>query len=78
MADKPSYIRKADRAEEHIFNLTVCLGAFAAKHPYTVTDPIKNKRGERFCYLEFTEAPDPDIDLIAGEIIYNLRASFTT
>jgi hypothetical protein len=72
----PSYIRKANRAEQHIIDLTQRLAVFAGKHPYTVTDPVKNKRGERFSYLEFTESPDHDVGLIAGDIIYNLRASF--
>jgi len=76
MADKPSYIRKADWAEQHLIHLTLLLGAFADKHPYTVTDPVENKRGERFSRLVFTESPDPDVGLIAGDIIYNLRASF--
>jgi hypothetical protein len=76
MPDKPSYIRKADWAEQHIIDLAVRLQLFADKHPYTITDPVKNKHGERFSYLEFTESPDPDIGLIAGDIIYNLRASF--
>jgi hypothetical protein len=76
MPDKPSYIRKAERAEQHIVDLTARLASFERKHPYTVTDPVQNKRGERFSRLMFTEAPDPDIGLIAGDIIYNLRASF--
>ena len=76
MTGEPSYIRKADWAEQHIVELTLLLSAFAAKHPYAVTDPVTNKRGERFSTLEFTEDPHPDVGLIAGDIIYNLRASF--
>jgi|HubBroStandDraft_1064217.scaffolds.fasta_scaffold20545_2 hypothetical protein len=76
MADKPSYIRKADRAEHHIIDMARRLGDFADKHPYTVTDPVQYKRGQRFSYLEFTESPDPEIGLIAGDILYNLRTSF--
>jgi len=76
MAGEPSYVRKADWAEKHLIDLTFMLAAFADKHPYQVTDPIENKRGQRICYLEFTETPDPDIGLIAGDIIYNLRAAF--
>jgi hypothetical protein len=76
MAGEPSYVRKADWAEKHLIDLTFMLAAFADKHPYQVTDPIESKRGQRICYLEFTETPDPDIGLIAGDIIYNLRAAF--
>jgi hypothetical protein len=76
LATEPSYVRKADRAEEHIFHLAVLLGAFAAKEPYTVTDPVEDKRKKRFSRLVFTESPPEDVDLIVGEVIYNLRASF--
>jgi hypothetical protein len=76
MADKPSYIRKADWAEKHLIDLTALLKAFADKHPYTVTDPVENKHGERISHLVFTESPHPDVGLIAGDIVYNLRASF--
>jgi hypothetical protein len=75
-ADEPSYVRKANWAELHIIDLILRLAVFAAKHPYAATDPVKNKRGERFCRLEFTESPDPEVGLIAGDIIYNLRTSF--
>lgn len=76
MANEPSYIRKADWAEKHLIDLTLLLDTFAAQKPYTVTDPVKNKRGQRFSTLEFTEDPDPDTELMVGDIIYNLRASF--
>lgn len=76
MTEDPSYVRKADRAEQHMFDLAISLGIFAAKEPYVVTDPVKTKRGDRVSYLKFTEYPDPDVVLIAGDVIYNLRASF--
>jgi hypothetical protein len=74
--NEPSYVRKADRAEFHIMDMTVQLAIFAAKVPYAVTDPVKDRRGNRTCRLEFTESPGPEIELLAGDIIYNLRASF--
>jgi hypothetical protein len=76
MTPEPSYVRKADWAEKHLIDLTLRLALFAAKHPYEVVDPVKGKRGERFSRLVFTEGPDPDIGLIAGDVAYNLRASF--
>lgn len=76
MHDEPSYVRKANRAEEHIIQLTLLLGFFADKHPYIISDPIRGRRGKRFSYLRFTEEPDPDIALLVGDAIYNLRASF--
>ena len=48
MVADPSYVRKADWAEKHLIDLTMRLTAFAAKHPYAVTDPVKHKRGQRF------------------------------
>jgi hypothetical protein len=76
MAGKPSYVRKADWAEKHLWKLTDLTGSFMKRHPYTVSDPIEDKRQQRFVRLEFTEEPDPDIALIAGDVLYNLRAAF--
>ena len=76
MVNQPSYIRKADWAERHLIDLALLLDAFATQNPYTVTDPVKNKHGQLISTLEFTQEPDPDGELIVGDIIYNLRASF--
>jgi hypothetical protein len=76
MTDEPSYIRKADWAEHHILHLTLILAAYAGEKPYTVSDPVQDKRGRRFSRLVFSRDPDPETGLIAGDIIYNLRASF--
>lgn len=76
MATDPSYIRKADWAEKHLSDLTLLLAEFAAEHPYTITDPVKHKHDQRISRLVFTREPDPEIGLMAGDIAYNLRASF--
>jgi hypothetical protein len=43
---------------------------------YEVTDPVEGKRGQRTARLVFTDQPDPDIALIAGDVLYNLRTAF--
>jgi hypothetical protein len=50
--------------------------AFMASEPYEVTDPIEGKRGRRTARLVFMGQPDPDIALIAGDVLYNLRTAF--
>jgi hypothetical protein len=76
MSAEPSYLRKADWAEQHLMELSKRVLAFMASEPYEVTDPIEGKRGQRAARLVFTDQPDPDIALIAGDVLYNLRTAF--
>ena len=76
MSAEPSYLRKADWAEQHLMELGKRVLAFMASEPYEVTDPIEGKRGRRTARLVFTDQPDPDIALIAGDVLYNLRTAF--
>jgi hypothetical protein len=76
MSAEPSYLRKADWAEQHLMKLSKRVLAFMASEPYEVTDPIEGRRGRRTARLVFTGQPDPDIALIAGDVLYNLRTAF--
>ena len=76
MSAEPSYLRKADWAEQHLMELGKRVLAFMASEPYEVTDPIEGKRGRRTARLVFTDQPDSDIALIAGDVLYNLRTAF--
>lgn len=76
MSAEPSYLRKADWAEQHLVELSKRVLAFMASEPYEVTDPIEGKLGQRAARLVFTDQPDPDIALIAGDVLYNLRTAF--
>jgi hypothetical protein len=76
MSTEPSYVRKADWAEQHLLELSKRVLAFMASKPYEVTDPVEVKRGQHTARLVFTDQPDPDIALIAGDVLYNLRTAF--
>jgi len=76
MSAEPSYLRKADWAEQHLMELSKRVLAFVASEPYGVTDPIEGKRGRRTARLVLTDQPDSDIALIAGDVLYNLRTAF--
>jgi hypothetical protein len=76
MSAEPSYLRRADWAEQHLMELSKRVFAFMAGEPYEVTDPIEGRRGQHTARLVFTEQPDPDITLIAGDVLYNLRTAF--
>lgn len=76
VASEPSYTRKVDWAEKHLAEMTRSVLSFMDSEPYIVADPIENDRGERFATLEFTDYPDTDVALIAGDVLYNLRTAF--
>ncbi len=76
MSTDPSYVRKADWAEKHLVELSRRVLSFMNSDPYEVTDPVADKHRKRSARLQFTAVPDPDIALIAGDVIYNLRAAF--
>ena len=76
MSSEPSYLRKADWAEQHLVELSRRVRAFMDSEPYEIADPVEDKRGKRAARLVFTEQADPDIALIAGDVLYNLRTAF--
>src|SRR6266568_5030056 len=76
MSAELSYLRKTDWAEQHLMELSKRVLAFMASEPYGVTDPIEDRRGRRTARLVFTDQPDSDIALIAGDVLYNLRTAF--
>jgi len=76
MTDTPSHIRKIDWAEKHLVKLEELVGDFANSHPYTVTRRVEGQRKKRAVWrLEFTSQPGPDLSLIVGDILYNMRSS---
>jgi hypothetical protein len=67
---------KVERAERQIGNLLTEIGAFLRGDPYK---PIRHDKGEPGGLMEWTvevrEQPSPDIGLMAGDAIHNLRSA---
>jgi hypothetical protein len=70
----PPYGRKFDRAERHIEALEAIVAAFVERHPYEVRQTVVD--GGEVNSFHFTDDPDPDIPLIVGDILFNLRSGF--
>src|SRR6266545_1845390 len=70
--------RKIERAETHFKNLEVVKNRFIEGKPYTVGSEPDSKAGHEGLHRFFPTSLgeiDPDIALIAGDIIHNLRSA---
>lgn len=68
----PSYILKANRAEQHLHNLKVGITGWANTHPY---EAVPGRQGKRKSYhLRFTSRPPQEIGVIAADFVYNVRS----
>ncbi|MGP8065036.1 MAG: hypothetical protein ACLP81_01475 [Acidimicrobiales bacterium] len=72
---KPGHERKLDWAEKHLVNLAALVTEFEELKSYVVTHAVEHKNKPKVWRLHFTAAPDERIDLIAGDVLYNVRAS---
>lgn len=72
MSTIPSYARKLYWADRHIARLDELVTEFAARHPYEVRQTMK--AGREVNRFHFTERPHPDLQLIAGDVLANLRS----
>lgn len=73
MSRLPSYDLKVDRAEKHLIDLELEIRRYVRLHPYQVGVRMENER--KIYRLEFTRQPDPELALIAGDFLYNIRAA---
>jgi len=71
----PSYDLKLDWAEQHLDKLERAIGKYSDRHPYTIAVRMKHNGKGNVVSFEFTEQPGDDIALIAGDFLYNVRAS---
>src|SRR5207247_1091541 len=51
------------------------IGAYSDRNPYAIAEGVKYNRDGKILFFEFTEQPSDDIALIAGDFLYNVRAS---
>lgn len=75
MLEVPDFALKLGRAEHHLIDLERLLARFTDTHPYTVSHTIEGKKQRDVWRLTFTTAPHCDISLLAGDFLYNVRAS---
>ena len=74
VGETPPHGRQFDRAERHIEVLEAILFTFVQRHPYEVRQTVVD--GREVNRFHFTEDPDPEIPLIVGDILLNLRSGF--
>jgi hypothetical protein len=79
-----SWRLKADRAEKHLSELRLRIGEYVQKRPYEAVRIERARNcGEKHpgydCggswRLQITEQPDPNLAVIAGDVIHNLRSA---
>src|SRR5690349_1920178 len=74
--DRLSEIRlKVERAIKHIDDLAAVCKAFINSTPYTLDRETEPKTGYYHFSVTNVQAPPPDVGLIAGDAIHNLRSA---
>ena len=66
---------KYDRAQKHINDLEACLDAFRKSNPYTIGEKRDAQAGKMTYYLASVRDIPPDIPLILGDALQNLRST---
>jgi hypothetical protein len=74
VGETPPYSRKFHQAERHSEVLEAILSTFVQRHPYEVRQTVVD--GPDVNRFHFTEDPDPEIPLIVGDTLFNLRSGF--
>jgi hypothetical protein len=72
-----SWWLKVKRAEQHVKDLKELLGPYEAVHPYSVSESFESKP-KRYVYRAWIDAHpsiDPEIAIVFGDFLNNLRAS---
>lgn len=70
----PSYSRKFSWAENHLVNLENLVAIYVDSNPYEVTKREQGKGNPPRWFVHFTAQPNPDIALVAGDFLYNIRS----
>src|ERR1700689_4629328 len=70
-----SFSEKLDRAYQHLDALEVEIDRWLGTHPQSETNEFNPETGEHVVFAEPTGEPPPDISLIAGDCLFDLRAS---
>lgn len=72
-----SWWLKLDRAQKHFDELQAEIGRYAMRRPYRA-ERVRQPHGQRHIWryvIRFTEQPDPNLALVIGDIVHNLRSA---
>jgi hypothetical protein len=72
-----SWILKVNRAEKHFVELGTEVTSYTGSHPYRAVRSRQRKRDRNIWryHLVMTEQPDPNLAVIIGDVIHNLRSA---
>ena len=70
----PSYLLKLQRAEKHFADLEEAINAYGRQHLYEVRVTVESENNVKKHRLVILRGPDPEVSLIAGDFINNVRA----
>lgn len=62
---------KLTRARKHIKSIELSIAKYVRAHPYKVT----NSKGKKTTKVTVKKTPPPEISVIAGEVIYQIRSA---
>ncbi len=73
---RASWRLKIERAKHHLVELEAKISAYGDRKPYEIRRERERgaKHNRRFV-LHFTEKPDPEIAIVMGDVIHNLRSA---
>ncbi len=66
---------KLKRADKHIADMNVLIDAFKSSNPYGPVFDRNLNTGQCKLYLVRNQVPDPDISLMVGDAVHNLRSA---
>ena len=69
---------KIERAKQHLLDLEVVRGGFIKSTPYRIERETIPQTGQNVYRVFDIQVPPPEIGLIAGDVIHNLRSAQTT
>jgi hypothetical protein len=76
MASEPSWRLKIARAEHHFEDLRVVVERYREGHHYRAVCPNPPRRPTHWRFvLEITKPPDPEIAIVLGDFLFNVRSA---
>jgi hypothetical protein len=66
---------KVERANSHIREVLARVRSFRVANVCVITLKVEDDTGKQLVKLSATKKPSPDIAIVAGEILYNLRSA---
>jgi hypothetical protein len=76
MASEPSWRLKIARAEHHFEDLRVVVERYRQGHHYRAVCPNPPRRPTHWRFvLEITKPPDPQIAIVLGDFLFNVRSA---